>query len=41
MSNKYMLLIGILIAAVFIIAGVYLILNPSSHDGGNEGASGG
>lgn len=41
MANKNMVPIGILIAAVFIIAGVYLILNPSSHDGGNGGASGG
>lgn len=41
MANKNMVPIGILIAAVFIIVGGFLIFNPSSHNGGNEGASGG
>ncbi|CEG11862.1 exported hypothetical protein [groundwater metagenome] len=41
MANKNMVLVGILISAVFIIVGVYLILNPLSQGGGNGGAPGG
>ncbi|PKP59521.1 MAG: hypothetical protein CVT88_05385 [Candidatus Altiarchaeales archaeon HGW-Altiarchaeales-1] len=41
MSNKIIVAIGILIAAVFIIVGGYLILNPSSQGEGNGGVSNG